>query len=107
MAANDNTTAKLLEKALVAYDQGDYATALEILRPLAERGNAPAQGVLGVMYGVGQGVPQDYGQAWDWLYPGAEAGDANAQYNFGTLYDKGWAVRRDHKEAMKWFLLGV
>ena len=31
------------EKGLEAYDQGDYATALRELRPLAEQGHAAAQ----------------------------------------------------------------
>lgn len=103
MTAEDRNAARLVEEAFVAYERGDYATALEIVRPLAEQGDARAQGLLGVMYGLGHGVPQDYGQAWDWLYPGAEAGDVNAQYNFGSLYDRGLAVRRDHKEAEMWY----
>ena len=32
-----------LEDAGAAYDKGDYATALRLLRPLAEQGNAQAQ----------------------------------------------------------------
>ena len=44
-----------------AYRRGDYATALRILRELAEQGNADAQFNLGVMYAKGQGVTQDYG----------------------------------------------
>ena len=46
------------EDALAAYDRGDYATALRLMRPLAEQGNARAQFNLGVMYTKGQGVPQ-------------------------------------------------
>ncbi len=53
---------------LAAYARGDYATALlqEFKRP-AERGSAVAQRMLGVMYGKGQGVPQDYVQAHVWF----------------------------------------
>jgi TPR repeat protein len=32
-----------------AFDKGDYATALEEWRPLAEQGNASAQNALGYM----------------------------------------------------------
>ena len=46
-----------------AYDQGNYATALKEMRPLAEQGHADAQFNLGVMYSNGQGVPQDYREA--------------------------------------------
>jgi uncharacterized protein len=48
-----------LEDADRAYYAGDYATALRILRPLAEQGEAEAQGKLGFMYANGQGLPQD------------------------------------------------
>ncbi len=50
-----------------AYDSGDYATALRLWRPLAERGHADAQYSLGVMYSQGRGVPQDYVQAHMWF----------------------------------------
>jgi len=45
---------------LVAYQRGDYATAVRLWRPPAEQGNAEAQYNLGVMYAEGDGVPQDY-----------------------------------------------
>ena len=50
-----------------AYNSGDYATALRLWRPLAERGHADAQYSLGVMYSQGRGVPQDYVQAHMWF----------------------------------------
>ncbi len=42
-----------------AYERGAYATALKEWRPLAEQGDALAQGLLGLMYAKGQGVPPD------------------------------------------------
>ena len=50
------------DEGVAAYDRGDYATAFEEFRPLAEQGNDDAQFNLGVMYGNGQGVPQDYAE---------------------------------------------
>jgi len=44
----------------------EYATAVREYRPLAERGHAKAQFGLGLMYGNGEGVPQDYVQAHMW-----------------------------------------
>jgi len=43
-----------------AYHRDDYATALRIMRELADQGDAFAQRSLGVMYSKGKGVPQDY-----------------------------------------------
>jgi TPR repeat protein len=49
--------------AAAAYRQGDYATALRIILPLAKKGYAPAQLKLGLIYGNGNGVPRDYREA--------------------------------------------
>lgn len=38
-----------LEDAVAAYQRQDYATALKLWRPLADKGNADAQFRLGVM----------------------------------------------------------
>ncbi len=56
------TAAGPLEAAAAADEKGDYATALQLLRPLAEQGNArahaPAQNYLGLVYDDGNGVPR-------------------------------------------------
>ena len=49
-----SATADPLADAGAAYDKGDYATALQDLRPLAARGVAAAQDDLGLMYHNGQ-----------------------------------------------------
>ena len=38
------------EDADAAFDKGDYATAMRLLRPLADQGDARAQYNLGLMY---------------------------------------------------------
>ena len=45
-----------LEDALRAAQGGDFKTAFELWKPLAEQGNAMAQFNLGVMYDNGEGV---------------------------------------------------
>ena len=40
---------------LRAFNQGDYATALTVWRPLAEKGDAGAQYSIGFMYQTGKG----------------------------------------------------
>jgi TPR repeat protein len=44
------------DKGLEAFQAGDYETALQEWRPLAEQGNASAQNNLGNMYDYGDGV---------------------------------------------------
>ena len=67
------------QKGLTAAQSGDYATALREWTPLAEQGNAAAQGNLGMMYAKGDGVPQDNKTAVKWYKLAAEQGVASAQ----------------------------
>ena len=66
------TKADTLEDGIEAHHKGHYYQALELLRPIAEEGNAIAQGLLGGMYGQGKGVTQDYQQAVKWYRLAAE-----------------------------------
>ncbi len=86
-----------------AYLQEDYETALQEWRPLAERGNAEAQNMLGYMYRYGQGVPQDFSQAYQWYRRAADKGHARAQNNLGAMYRQGLGVTQDYSEAIRWF----
>src|SRR5690349_19678588 len=49
-----------------AYEQGDYAAALEQFEPAAERGSIRAQYLLGVMHARGDGVAADPVEASKW-----------------------------------------
>ena len=69
-----------LEDARAAYDKQDYTTALRLLRPLAAQGDADAQFHLGVMYQVGQGVPQDYVEAHKWFNLSAARTSVDEEY---------------------------
>ena len=96
-----------LDQAFAAAQQGDYATALSVYRPLADQGLARAQNNLGLMYDNGQGVPQDYAAAVGWYRKAAEQGIAEAQYNLGVMYDNGQGVPQDYVQAHKWFNLAA
>src|SRR3984957_7590530 len=73
--------ATALEDANAAAESGDYAKAMQLLRPLAEQGDAAAQYDLGIMYYAGQGVARNAAEAVRWFGKAAEQGDLNAQYN--------------------------
>ncbi len=89
--------------ALLAYNKADFATALRIFRPLAERGHITAEYVIGLMYANGQGLPQDYSKALEWHRKAAEQGEAKAQFSVGVMYFKGLGTKVDRKEAFKWY----
>ncbi len=95
------------KKGEAAYGKGDYAAALKELRPLTEQGNSRAQGLLGLMYVQGQGVPLDYEKAAKWFRLSAEQGYALAQYSLGVAYANGDGVPQDDKEALKWIRLAA
>ena len=69
----------------------------------AERGDAPAQFNLALMYDRGLGVPQDYAVALKWLRKAAEQGFIEAEFNLGNMYDNGLGVSSDNAQAVKWF----
>lgn len=86
-----------------AYNNRNYAAALKAIRPLAQAGNADAEHLLGLMYYMGRGVPQDYKTALEWHRKAATKGKADAQYVVGAMYYTGNAVIQDHKQAVSWF----
>jgi len=91
------------EDAMAAYNKRNYATALRLMRQLAEQGVAPAQYKLGSWYSTGLGAPLDYATAVSWLRKAAEQGHAPAQTELGTLYRTGQGVPQDHVTAVSWY----
>ena len=67
-----------LDDADAAIKRRDYATAVRLIRPLAEQGDASAQYNLGVFYDNGLGVPQDKVRAYLWLNLSAAQGREGA-----------------------------
>ncbi|KAA6208016.1 tetratricopeptide repeat protein [Avibacterium paragallinarum] len=90
------------QQGLEAAERGNFATALQLWKPLAEQGNASAQSNLALMYRKGQGVKQDYFQAVKWYQKAAEQGDASAQNNLGIMYRLGKGVKQDDNLAKMW-----
>ena len=68
-----------------AYKKGDYKTAMKLLKPMAEQGDAKAQYSLGVMYDNGEGVPEDKVLAYMWWNLAAANGDDGASKNKGII----------------------
>ncbi len=90
-----------------AYNRDDYATALNEWRPLAIRGHAEAQALLGRMYVLGRGVSQDYDEAAKWYRLAAEQGHTGAQLWLGNMYRSGHGITQDYVQAHMWFNLAA
>jgi uncharacterized protein len=96
-----------LRRASDAYSRGDYVRAVTELSPLALRGSARAQALLGLMYENGFGVPQAYDAAADLYQRAAVQGDPFAQSRLGLIYDKGHGVPQNVILSYKWLDLAA
>jgi TPR repeat protein len=88
-----------------AYDEGDYATALRLLRPLANQGDPRALNHLGMMYEYGRGVERNPIEAVKWFRKGANRENPTSMYNLGKMYEKGIGVPQNDILAHMWFNL--
>jgi S1-C subfamily serine protease len=73
------------ERGWSAYEQGDYAGALDAWLPLAEAENLNAQINVGLLYSLGLGVERDVDSAVRWYESAAVRDSELAQYNLGML----------------------
>jgi uncharacterized protein len=105
MACATVAAAGTLAEVRSADDRGDYIEAAQLVRPLAEQGDAQAQTKLAWMYEKGQGVPQNDQEAVKWYRKAAGQGNAEAQALLGAMYVK--AVPPDNVRAYMWFELAV
>jgi uncharacterized protein len=99
---NRSASADELTDALIRYVMRDYARAVELLTPLAARGNAVAQLKLGIVYARGEGVPRDGAAALRWFAGAAEQGQSEAQFEFGVAHRDGLATPVNGKLAIYW-----
>ena len=77
-----------LKEATTAFAKKQYAAAVKLFRPLAEKGNAIAQYKIAVMHRMGLGVPKSEKEARKWSRLAAKQGNAEAQTLLGSLYYK-------------------
>jgi TPR repeat protein len=91
-----------LDSALAAYQAGDFVAARKGLKPLADRGSAIAETMLGVMAAKGQGGAADPAAATGWWLRAANRGYAPAQLALAKALADGEGVAADRGEALVW-----
>jgi TPR repeat protein len=92
-----------IDDAFAAINRGDNATAMEILTPLAQQGNALAQSNVAHLYKDGQGgVLQNYTEAVRWYRLAAQQGNFVAQESLGRMYIFGQGVPVNYVKAHMW-----
>lgn len=88
-----------MASARLAYDQGNFATAINYYREQAGLGNPEAEFMLGRMYQAGEGVAADNDQAIKWLKRAADTKYEPAQMALAMLhFDK-----KNYTEARPYF----
>ncbi len=95
------------DEGTAAYKRGDYETALNEWRPLAEQGHAEAQNYLGWMHRWGMGVPKDEVEAVKWYRKAAEQGIAEYMIRLASMYLVGFGVPLDDVKAHMWYDLAA
>jgi localization factor PodJL len=92
-----------LQVALRAADSGYDYTALRLLEPLAEAGNATAQYHLATMYDHGLGTSRNASKALELYTQAAEQSNVPAETRLGEVYLHGTLVLQDLAKARQWF----
>lgn len=100
LRAEDENT---FDQGLAAYNAGNYKAAYNFTIPLVDKGDPAAKNLLGMMYELGKGVPQDLAKSAIYYRQGAEQGNQYAQYNLAVSYDTGTGIPQNYREAVRWF----
>src|SRR5213075_80444 len=91
-------SAQNVKAGIEAWQRADYAGAVAIWRPLAEKGDADAAFNLGQAYRLGRGVPVNLAAAQTWFERAADKGHVDAQATLGLLlFQNG-----NQAEGLKW-----
>jgi uncharacterized protein len=87
----------------LAAEDGDFKSAVNQWRPLAEEGHAIAQFNLALLYHSGLGVDLNEATAVNWYKKSAENGYYKAQEYLAVGYREGWfGLPKDTKQAEFW-----
>jgi TPR repeat protein len=96
--ASTPLAAQSVKAGIEAWQRSDYAAAVAIWRPLAEKGDADAAFNLGQAYRLGRGVTLNLGAAQSWFERAAQKGHVDAQATLGLLlFQNG-----NQPEGLKW-----
>ena len=95
------------ESGLKAFNNGDYKTALNNWKPMAEEGVSNAQYNVALMYHNGLGVTQDYNEAFKWLLMSSAQGNLNSIRLLSTMYALGNGIKKDYLKSYMWAKIGA
>jgi uncharacterized protein len=103
LAAGMRATHEPYARAVDAFLKGNYDSAGRLIRPLAKKGEAPAQFILG----YANFINLNYPAAAKWYQRAAGQGYADAQNTLGEMYLGGLGVQQSTMQAYVWFSLAA
>ncbi len=95
--------ASALDDGNAAFDAGRYLDAFRLWSAAAKDGDATAAFDIGLLYDLGDGLPESASTAFRFYRMAGEAGLASGQFNVGVMYDSGRGVARNEAEAALWY----
>lgn len=97
-------TAGPFEQGMTSLEEGDFAEAYCIWRPMAMRGHAEAAYHMGWLYANGNGLKVDIQEAIHWWSQAANQGHTEAQFALGLTYTNGEGIDADPEKALDWYM---
>ena len=85
----------LFQRGLLEYMSKNYSEAFKLFTKSAEKGNAEAENMIGLMHSTGLGVSTNEAKAKEWYRKAAIHGSAAGQYNYGLFLEE----ERKYSEA--------
>lgn len=89
--------------AYIAFDQGQYLTALKLAAAAAKKGDATAHTLVARIHAEGLGVPKNEKLAAQWYEQAAKLGDTEAMFAWGVMLAAGTGVKKDRARAADLF----
>ncbi|MBL69840.1 MAG: hypothetical protein CMO74_15585 [Verrucomicrobiales bacterium] len=83
------------------FHSGNHSEAVRWLQRAANANHTRAQGLLGLCYHAGRGVPQDFDKAAGYLARAAIKNDPIAQFSLARLYSTGQGVPKNLGKALE------
>ncbi len=91
------------DPAYLAFEQGQYLTALKLANDAAARGEPQANTLIGRIYGEGLGVPKDEKAAVEWYTRAADLGDTGGTFALALMLAEGRGTAKNREGAAQLF----
>ena len=98
---------RAVDDGVVEFKNGNYASAVRMLAPYAERGNKTAEFNVGVAYAFGLGVSRDRERARGLLRDSLGSRAPETYLWVAKSFETGDGVTKDAKEAMAWYRIAA